>query len=122
MTITNGFLNGLAGAIAGESFSAPTHMLVATGNNTTIPNNATTLDGEIGTRISVSKLRTDNIIEMSAVRTTADVVATDTGDALTGVGLDIAGSGSNLQIGVQIDELHTVNFDLEMIFNLRVRR
>jgi len=122
LTIITDYLENIAKAMAEESYNATTHLIVATGDNTTIDLTATALDGEIGTRQTLTRVRTSNRVNFTAVRDSTDVVDTVNGDSLTGAGMDIALTGSNLQVGVGLSELHTTSFDLEFDFELTYDR
>ena len=114
MTITNSYLNNVAKAMAGESYSYPTDMLVGTGAVTSIDVTATALEGEIGTRESATVSRALNVVTYNAVRSGTAVLDTTNGDDLTSVGFDVAATGEDLQLAVVISELHTTAFDLEI--------
>jgi hypothetical protein len=122
MTIITSLIENSAKAIAGESFNRPTELVVATGVNTTISLTATALDGEIGTRQTLTIVRDVGDINFNVVRSGTDVIDTTSGDSLTAVGMDIAATGNDLQIGVPTVELQTTAFDLELDFDLSYKR
>ena len=114
MTITNGHLDNIAKAMAGEAFDYPTHALVATGVNTSIDITDTGLVGEIGSRLTSTASRALNVVTFTSLRSGTDVIDSANGDDLTAVGFDLASTGDNLQFGVTTSELHTTAFDLEI--------
>jgi len=122
MTIINSFLNNMAKASVGESFDTLTHLLVGTTEVTSIDVADTALEGEIGTRASLTRSRVNNTSSFTAIRSGTDVIDTTNGDNLRSVGADIAATGNDLQLGVVIDELQTTAFDIEFQFDVSFNR
>ena len=123
MTITDDFLNNMAKAAAGESFNTISHFSVGETVVTSVLPTDTVLAGEVGSRITASAARTNNSIEFTGVRTTADVVDTVNGDDIATFGSNTASTGSNLQSGTKVAGVtHTDTFDLELILTVTVTR
>lgn len=122
MTIVNSMLNNVAKALAGESFSYPTHFVVGTTEVTSIDSSATALSGEVGTRLAFTKSRVTNTSTFTAIRSGTDVINTTTGDFIKSIGGDKASTGNDLQFGVVTDELQTTDFDIEFAFNITANR
>jgi uncharacterized protein YbjT (DUF2867 family) len=120
MTKHTAHLENVAKAMAGESFSYPTHNVFATGDNSLLDPSDTALVGEIGSREAVTTARIGSAITWTSVRSGTDVVDTANGDNLTAVSLDIASTGGSTQLSTVIDELQTTAFDLELNWNWEV--
>lgn len=122
MTITDTFLEELAKALSSESYSVPTHNVVATTVVTTIDITDTTLSGIIGTADSVTNVRDTNVVTFTALRSGTSVVDTIAGDYLASAGLFTAASGGTLLTGVTLTELHTTSFDIQFDWELNINR
>ena len=123
MTVTNTFLNELAKAINGESYLTASHIVAGSTDVSTIDTSDTTIQGELGSRISTSGSRTDNNVEFSAIRSGAVVIDTTNGDDINSAGLLTAETGGELLSGITLGGVtQTTNFDIEFIFDLTVER
>lgn len=113
MVLTDVYLENVAKAIGGESFTLTAYGGVGTATDFEDDGTATSLDGEIGTRSSLSTTRADNVVTHSFIRSSMDVVGVG-GDTLTAVGLFSAVSSGELHNNVALPSLlHTTNFDIE---------
>ena len=120
MTLTDTFLNAIAGVINGESFTAPTH--IGYGSTAiTIDGTDTSLPGEFGTRDSASGSRTLNETILSAVKTGATVGSA--GERLNSMGLFNASSTGDLHSEALVSSLlHTSAFDVEVDWQINTNR
>jgi len=76
---------------------------------------ATSLDGEIGTRVACTVSVIDNRVSIAGVRASTMVVNTASGDTLTGIGLFDSSTGGELFTITTIPNLlHTINFDFNI--------
>jgi hypothetical protein len=122
MTIIDEYLDNIAKAISGDSYSYPTHLLVTTDIAlTNIDETQQSLSGEIGTRLITTNSNSGNVASYYALRSGTSVIGS-TGDALTAIGFDIASTGSNLQLAALVTELQTTAFDLELQADVTISR
>ena len=122
-TTTNNYLNQTANAMSGNTYYIPNYLAVATTEVTAIATDATALEGEIGTRETVSNTVSENIITYTAIRDTASVIDTANGDDINSSGLHGTISGNDLMAGVIHNGItQTTNFDLEFIYEFTIDR
>ena len=123
--ITDRFLGEVAQAIGGEAFNIPEYTAVTTDIvSTDLTETTTSLNGEIGDRLTNTVSREDNVVSYSAIRSgTTDLVSTS-GDTLEGFGTFIDEAGNTLMTGVVFDIpfTHTNAFDVEFITTITVDR
>lgn len=123
MTVVNKLLNDVAKALNSESFDVPAYASFATSNVDAIVATDTSLSGEIGTRVALTKSRTDNALSLTGVRSGANVVDTTNGDILESTGINAAATGTDLQAGIVLNTItHTTAFDIEILSNIEVNR
>lgn len=123
MTITDTFLEEMAKAVNGESFTVPTYLAVATTQVTSISTEDTSLSGEIGTRGPLTGSRTDNVTTLSVVRSGTLVIDTTNGDDIRSSGLFDASSNGNFFTGVVHGGItQTTNFDIDFVYQLTTSR
>lgn len=123
MTITDVFLNETAKWINDESTTTPGYLGVATTEVNSVLSTATELDGEIGSRTSLTKTRSQATTSMSAIRSGASVINTADGDALESSGTFSASSSGNFFTGVPHSGiLQKTSFDLEFVTDVTARR
>lgn len=76
---------------------------------------STSLDGEVGTRISCTVEILDNKIAVSGIRSSTLVMDTTNGDTLTGIGIFDSLTNGQLFVSTTIPSLiHTINYDLDV--------
>jgi len=121
--ITNSFLNEVASAITSNTFVTPGYLGVATTVVSSIGATATSLSGEIGDRVILTKTVSGRQASYAGVRTVASVVTVSTGDNIQSVGLLTGSTSGNLHQGIVIGGLtQTTNFNLEVDVNVIVDR
>jgi len=122
MTVMNIWLEEMAKSANGESFVYPGFDAVSTDGITTDVTD-TSLDGEIGTRLTLTGTRVDNQVQWSGLRLSTDVVDTSNGDTLRSLGmLSATSSGTLLTEQSPFQLLHTASFEIEFINNVIFRR
>lgn len=120
--ITDLLLNNLAKAANGESFDTINYFSVGE-TAMTIGSSTTVLTDEVGTRVSATKSRTNNVVEIVGTRRTTDVVDTVDGDVIATFGTNVDLSGSDLQSGVSVAGVtHTTAFDIDFIVTMTIGR
>ena len=123
--ITNKFLEEVAQAISGESFSIPIFTAV-TGDivSSELAETSESLHGEIGTRKQNTITRSENIVSFSAIRSGTTDLVSSLGDTLDGFGTFVDVTGDSLMTGVVFDIpfTHTSSFDVEFITSVTVDR
>ena len=120
MTILNNQLTEVAKAMNDESFVTGTHMGF-TEDTLSIDVADTSLPGEIGSREALTGTRTDNTLELVALRLSTDVVDTANGDDLKGLGIFSAStSGTMLVENDIVGVLQTTNFDVEFTNTINI--
>lgn len=120
MTLTDTFLNSMAGVIVGESFSIPSHVGFSSTAITINPTD-TSLSGEHGDRVSVANSRTLNRVVFTGVRSGA--IASSSGDSLNSFGLFSSSAGGNLYSEALVASLlQTSDFDVEVEWQVSVER
>ena len=120
--ISDAHLINIAKAMAGETFSYPTSLLVGTGSVTDLDVTDDVLPGEIGLRKTLTYSRANNVLDYSAIRLSTDVVGGTSGDALLSAGIDLASTGDNLQAYFTLSELQTTAYDIQFDFIVNYRR
>ena len=122
MTVMDNYLKELAKSTNGESHVYPGFDAVSTTAITTDVTD-TSLDGEIGTRLTLTGTRVDNQVQWSGLRLSTDVVDTSNGDTLRSLGmLGATSSGTLLTEQSPFQLLHTASFEIEFINNVIFRR
>lgn len=120
MVIPDTHLKEVAKAMSGESYVTPNYYAFS---NTLTTANVTdsTLSGEYGSRLAVTKTRDDNIVTFSAVKTGA--LVSSSGESIKGVGSFSASSGGTLMTETVIPTINqTQAFDVEFITSITYRR
>jgi len=124
--IQDRFITEVAQAISGEAFNIPNYSAVSTDLAATdVDATDTSLQGEIGTRLTNSVIRTGNSVSYSALRSgTTDIVATSGGDLIEGFGTFVGATGDSLltQISLETPFTHTSSFDVELITTIDIAR
>ncbi|RLJ02068.1 MAG: hypothetical protein DRP08_04895 [Candidatus Aenigmatarchaeota archaeon] len=111
MVVTDLMLNEVAGDFAADSF----YLGFSTDTALEALSGATSLDGEIGSRISCTAVTVNNEVKVSGVRSSTLVIDTASGDTLTGIGLfDASTNGQLFTITTLPGILHTINFDFDV--------
>jgi hypothetical protein len=114
-----------AQALAGESFVIPTFQSVSLDiASTDISPTNTSLKGEAGSRLPVTRARINNLVSYSSFRSaTTDLVST-LGDTIEGFGSFATSTGNTLLTHVALETpfTQTVNFDVELITTLEIKR
>jgi len=120
MVIPNTHLNEVAKAMTGESFVTPTHYAFSN-TLTTVDVTDTSMSGEYGTRLAVSKTRDTNVLTYSATKTGA-LVGTD-GESIKGLASLSASTSGTLMTETVIPTInHTQAFDIEFITQITYTR
>ena len=120
MVVLNNFLNEIAKSVNNESFVTPSHLAVGT-EVLDIDVTDTSLAGEIGSRLELSGSRSNNTLELVALRLSTDVVDTTDGDDLKGFGILSADTGGTIFIENDIAGiLQTTNFDFEITETINI--
>jgi hypothetical protein len=121
--ITDLFLNNMANAMTDNVFVTPGYLAVGTTVVASIDATDTSIAGEIGDRISVTKSVVGNTATYNVIRGAVDVLTVSTGDSITAAGFTATTSGNDLQAGTPIAGLtHTTTFDIEFIMDIEVNR
>lgn len=117
--ITDHQLLQISKSLNNESFEISNFIAVATGTLSNFLPTTTSLTGEIGTRLAVSRVRTGNIVTGTATRSGATVINTSTGDPITNVGVFSSSSGGSVLQGAVVNGVtQTTNFDIEFSFSI----
>ena len=119
--INNNFLEQIADAMAGSSYSIPTHL--AFGSTVIVPAAGdSVLSGEFGNRYSVSKTPGSNVVTYSGIRIGADV-ASSSGEYLNGLALFTSSSGGLLMANEALSSiLHTTAYDIAVDYEVTFSR
>lgn len=113
----------VAKAMNSESYTTSNYVNVSTSTDFEASNTATSLDGEIGSRIATSNTRSSNVVTYSGIRSAALVVDTVNGDTLYGVGTFSAASAGDLHLNVDLPGVNqTIGFDVEFDFEVTYSR
>lgn len=119
--ITDNMLTEMAKALAGESFVVPSHAAWATSSNPIVAS-MTTITSEVGSRTSVSDVRTGTTVEFSGIRTGASVPVA-AGQQLFTVGLYSAATSGTLLSAVALPGItHTTTFDIDLDYSFTINR
>lgn len=122
-TITDGFLTNIAKAMNNESFQIPDYLGVATDVVASIGTTDSTLSGEIGSRIEFSGSRSNNIVTLTAIRSSVSVIDQENGDTLNTSGAFGDSTGDTLFAGVIHNGItQTTNFDIEFQYEITYDR
>jgi hypothetical protein len=110
MVLTTDMLNEIA-----QDFGADTFYLGFSSDTAlTADISATSLDGEIGSRVPCSVTILDNQVSVTGVRAASYVIDTASGDVLTGVALFNLSSGGDMWSVTTLPSIrHTINFDFD---------
>lgn len=110
MVLTDDMLNEVAADFGADSF----YLGFSTDTALTADSSATSLDGEIGSRVACTVTIIDNRVSVTGVRSSVLVVDTANGDVLTGVGLFNASSNGEMWSITTLPSIrHTINFDFD---------
>lgn len=122
MTIRDGLVEEATKALNGESFKLIEFFAVS-GSTVEEPPSSTAFPGQIGDRLPTARSRLGDTITFNAVRSSVDVVDITDGDDLNQVALTFLATGDETAASTPINEItHTINFDLELIAELKVSR
>ena len=122
MVVNDNLRYALAKALNGESYDIPSHLGVGEGTIIASPT-LSALSEEVGDRIATSKSRSNEVVTFNAVRSGAEVAATDTGDTLKCSGLFTAITGGDLMVNNELPSvLHTIDFDLDFDYAFTISR
>lgn len=106
--INNATLTGIADLIVGNTVSIPSYLALSSDSPTLGPAD-TTLTGEFGSRIALTKSRSGTVAQLSATR----LAASSTSTAINAIGMFTASSSGNLWSEMLIPSLvQTTNFDV----------
>ena len=120
MTLTDTFLNAIAGVINGESFTPPSDIGFSS-TAITIDGTDTSLPGEYGVRATASNSRTLNETVFSAVKPGATVGSA--GERLNSFGLFNATTNGDLHSEALVSSLlQTSDFDVEVDWQINTNR
>lgn len=109
--IVDTFLDEAAKAFNNESFVIPNYFTVSS-SLASVASTDTSLSGEFGTRIALTKSRTDNTTTYVAMRNGS--LASTTGDTIMGAAMLSASSGGTLFTELTMPSfLQTTAFDVE---------
>ena len=128
MAIQDEILINTTKLLNGETANIPSSLAVSTDSTvTTLSTAATIIPGEIGDRISLTGSRTNNVLSLSGLRSSASVITTSTGDtlAVSGIhaGLVQTDVDDKLMIyGTHPGTVQTTNFDIEFSYDLSIVR
>lgn len=124
MTVQDNYLQEVAKAANGESFSRPAFHGVTDDSSFTVTTAISDLIGEIGSRNSVTSSRNSLTVTHNSLRVGAsDVVDTTNGDELHGAALAKESSGDFYFVAAELPgTLHTQNFDLEFDYEVTFSR
>lgn len=117
MAIQNIYLNSVA-----ENETVTAYIAVSTSTDFDANSiTATSIPGEIGSRITANASRSNNVVTWSGIRSGA--IASGAGDTLTGVALFTAATGGDLMFTAPLASItHTTNFDIEFNFETTFTR
>jgi len=108
---------------AEQILAIPNFLAVATTVVTTLDTAITALDGEIGSRISLTGSRTGTEATFTGIRSGTDVIDTINGDTLISSGITQTSAGNDIVAAVIHNGItHTTNFDLEFIYTIEPQR
>jgi len=114
MAIQDNMLINISKAINSESYDVPSYLTVATTAVTSIDTDATSLTGEIGTRVAFTGSRLGKQLTLSGIRSGAVVIDNINGDDLQTSGGSATLAGDDLQLAIIHSGItQTTNFDLE---------
>jgi len=112
----------LLGDLADHIYDQTIYMAYSDSSTLTADGTATSLTGEVGSRVTCVNAIVDNVTTINGIRLSTEVVASG-GDRLYGVALFDAFTGGNmLQMFLTPGILHTTTFDLESEINIEVDR
>jgi len=124
--ITDSHLNEITKAVNQETAIFPNFQARGTADIDAVNSDDTAISGEIGSRVSLTGVRTDNTLEWSSIFSGANVQDTINGDDIGTVGVFNTASVSTddpLHIGVAVNGVtQTTNFDIEVITNITYTR
>ena len=122
--ITDYELEQVAKALNSESYISANYLAIGTGALTTFGSSQTSITGEVGSRLPLTKTRSGNVLTFQATRSGATVLNTTSGDALTNVGILGPSTAGTVLIGEILGGItQTTAFDIEFTFYLEpVRR
>lgn len=102
--------------MVGDSYTYPAWLLVSTDTSlTAVASTATSLSGEVGSRMPITATQTGREVNYAGTRTPAAVIETTSGDTLTAAGLSSASSGTDLHVGAPVAAItQTTNFNIEI--------
>jgi len=121
--ITDTFVNGIANAIAGQTYVYPNFVAYGTSEVESYEPDDDSVYGEIGTRGTITQSVSGNVASFTATRLSTDVITNTTGDDIGSVGLMATTSGDDLLAGVVVGSLtHTTNFNLETDIDVIIER
>lgn len=120
MTLTDTFLNQVAGVLNSESMTVPSHIGFSSTAITIDPSD-TTLSGEFGSRVAVTSDRTLNETTFSCIKTGATVGSS--GERINAMGLFNAASSGDLHAEALVSSsLQTSDFDVELDWIVKLQR
>lgn len=121
--ITDYQLTEMAKALNNEADTVSNYLAVGTGSLSSFDATQTSVTGEVGSRILLTKARSGNIVTFSATRSGASVINTSTGDSITNAGTFNGASSGTVLIGEIINGVtQTTNFDVEFNIITEVKR
>lgn len=91
-------------------------------DSTPASSSVSSFGSEVGSRSSVLRVRNDNVLLLSTLRTANQVVDTVNGDGLKRIMFVDEGSNHPLVLASFANVLHTNNFDLSLELELEVTR
>jgi len=117
--INDNMINGLAGALNGESLTIPASMLFSS-DVVAVSGTATSIPGVLDYD-DVTNSRTANVTKFTGVR--SGTAASSGGDYINTLGLLTSSSGGDLMAMAAVSSLlHTTDFDLEVDWEITIAR
>ena len=108
----------MASALAQETYVVPSYMLFSTSSDEPGAD-STELDGETGSRLLMSKHKSDNEVDYNALRLASSIIE-PTGDLLKIVGSSTEETGGFLMTAKVIPGItQTTNFDIDATIKIR---
>lgn len=113
MTFTNTGFEQLASAMAGSTYTFISYAAFSS-DVITLSADSTSLDGEFGSRVLLSRSHSTNTTTQNGIRSGASV-ASSSGEYLNALGFLSASSGGDLHAELLLSSiLHTTDFDIEI--------
>ena len=120
MVIPNAHLNEVAKAMSGDSFVTPLYYGFSSTLTTTDVTD-TSMTGEYGSRLSITRTRSDNINSYTTIKTGA--LVSTSGETIKGVAMFSASTSGTLMTETAIPTINQTNsFDIEFVSQITYDR